>query len=89
MWGGGNCTPDAHTTRLSHHHFHWPHRGKRLPGPYNAWPFGFVWQIREWRKHNTWWIKSRELFTEHGPLIAFRVFCESRPRLAWPGPTDR
>lgn len=67
-------------TPLSHTHDHHG-RGKRLPGPYNAWPFGFVWQIREWRKHNTWWIKSRELFMEHGPLIAFRVFCESWARL--------
>ncbi len=38
-----------------------------------------MWQIREWRRLNTWWIKSRELFQEHGPLIAFRVFCECAP----------
>lgn len=64
----------AHRSIHRHHHHH-HRRGKKLPGPVNAWPFGFVWQIREWRKHNIWWIKSRELFQEHGPLIAFRVFC--------------
>ncbi len=62
-----------HTTRTPNP-IHHPHRGKRLPGPRNEWPFGFVWTIRAWRNQHIWWIKSREIFAEYGPLIGFRVF---------------
>ncbi|GAB5031188.1 cytochrome p450 [Nannochloropsis oceanica] len=49
-------------------------RGTRLPGPINKWPFGFVWTVREWRRQNIWWIKSKEIFDIHGHTIGFRVF---------------
>lgn len=30
--------------------------------------------MREWRRQNIWWIKSKELFDTHGHTIGFRVF---------------
>lgn len=66
---GSNSSPHGFVSFscLSHSH-------TRLPGPVNAWPFGFVWTVRAWRQQNIWWIKSKELFETHGSTIGFRVF---------------
>lgn len=73
------CTYAITSSCVAHYHHHLLHpiyRGKRIPGPPNEWPFGFVWQVRELRSKNIWYLKSKELFQRYGKIIGFRVFCK-------------
>lgn len=49
-------------------------RGKRLPGPANPWPFGYIVKIKEHRDHSRWYLELRKLTEHYGPVMGFRVF---------------
>ena len=51
------------------------YRGKRIPGPPNGW-LGYIWQIRQMRAANIWYLESKKLFAEYGKIVGFRVFCK-------------
>jgi hypothetical protein len=49
-------------------------RGKRIPGPRNPWPFGYIMTMKAFRDQCRWYLEARKLSEQYGPVVGLRFF---------------